>query len=421
MRHIALFILLAAVAAFVAIIPARAFIEHGALMGSVNGGSGGGGGGGILCDIGPTYGGSVPAAASLAGFTHCAANYDFTQTLPGSWLDCTGPLNSPPTSPPPGSWFFYNTNNSCSNLVQVTDQGELALNMPLLSSDDLAGSELDTISTFPNAYYEMVFRFQTTPDPGLAGGYNSPGSYAALYEWYYPFPVSPSGIEQDNVEEFFGGATQYVSDNLIDWNTGGSASAFGGNSAPSNYDPRVYATWGGLFTGNGTVVGQESFLNGTKLGQASYNLTAASQQSTYRHWSKIALSVDCAFGGLGAHSCVNAPINSVYQCSANICVHFSSAIGVFNGNPNYGSISGVSGTGALPAAVNTKFNNVTAQSGCSGNSCTDINLNVAWPGGTYTSGGTYNPFTRIDMYIRSLRVWACSSWQTTMCQTSVNP
>src|SRR6516162_9190616 len=34
----------------------------------------------ITCDIGPNYSGSIPAAATQAGFTHCAANYDFTYT-----------------------------------------------------------------------------------------------------------------------------------------------------------------------------------------------------------------------------------------------------------------------------------------------------------------------------------------------------
>lgn len=36
--------------------------------------------GSVACDIGPSYTGSIPAAAAQAGFTHCAANYDFTQT-----------------------------------------------------------------------------------------------------------------------------------------------------------------------------------------------------------------------------------------------------------------------------------------------------------------------------------------------------
>jgi hypothetical protein len=34
------------------------------------------------------HAGSIPAAAAQAGFTHCAANYDFTQTQ--QWTDAVG-------------------------------------------------------------------------------------------------------------------------------------------------------------------------------------------------------------------------------------------------------------------------------------------------------------------------------------------
>jgi hypothetical protein len=371
----------------------------------------------------------VPAAAQAAGFTTLAANYDFTQPLPTGWLDCAGPLNAPPSQPPAEAWFYYNSANSCSNLSQSTDQGSLALNMPLFPSDNQNGGELDTITTFPNAYWEVVFRFQTTPDPGAAGGYNSPGSYLTLYQWYYPNPTSPSGIEQDSVEQFFGGATQYVSDGLIDWNNNAASPSFGGNTAPSNYDPRAYHTWGALLTSDGGRQGQESYLDGAKIGSAVLTFSA-SQQSTHRHFAKIGLLMDCVFGGLGYSSCVNAPVNKIYQCGSNICVHFSSPIGIFiGGSRNYGSLSGVNGTNGLPAAVNTVFSNVTGQSGCSNQGpggspeCTDINLNVPWPSGaTYSSGGTYNPYTRVDAWIKSLRVWSCPNWQTDKCQTStVNP
>src|SRR5690242_7504818 len=57
----------------------------------------------IACDVGTPYIGSIPAPAKAAGFTHCVANYDFTQTGPftsggntyrwsnlSSWLECAG-------------------------------------------------------------------------------------------------------------------------------------------------------------------------------------------------------------------------------------------------------------------------------------------------------------------------------------------
>ena len=51
---------------------------------------------GIACDIGPNYTGSIPAAAQAVGFTHCAANYDFSNSFyatRSNWLDCAGAAN----------------------------------------------------------------------------------------------------------------------------------------------------------------------------------------------------------------------------------------------------------------------------------------------------------------------------------------
>ena len=46
----------------------------------------------IACDIGPAYTGSIPAPAQAMGYTHCAANYNFTNsyfTTVSNWLACT--------------------------------------------------------------------------------------------------------------------------------------------------------------------------------------------------------------------------------------------------------------------------------------------------------------------------------------------
>jgi hypothetical protein len=45
----------------------------------------------VACDIGPPA--AVPAAAAMAGFTHCAANWDFSQStyaVLSNWADCDG-------------------------------------------------------------------------------------------------------------------------------------------------------------------------------------------------------------------------------------------------------------------------------------------------------------------------------------------
>lgn len=46
----------------------------------------------IACDVGPSFAGSVPAPAAAAGFTHCVANYDFTQT--SSFTSCQYPIGA---------------------------------------------------------------------------------------------------------------------------------------------------------------------------------------------------------------------------------------------------------------------------------------------------------------------------------------
>jgi hypothetical protein len=90
----------------------------------------------IQCDYGPPYTGAIPANATQAGFTHCAANYDFTYTgswtdsmgthqwcagsLPcslanmSSWLSCTGNGLAPPTL-----WYLTSGTPCDTNHVQI--------------------------------------------------------------------------------------------------------------------------------------------------------------------------------------------------------------------------------------------------------------------------------------------------------------
>lgn len=87
---------------------------------------------GIACDIGPNYTGSVPPAAQAAGFTHCVANYDFTQTGSFSafghsgytWANMAGWLDICGASTPVMYAFSYggpSTEPPCSDYNIVTD------------------------------------------------------------------------------------------------------------------------------------------------------------------------------------------------------------------------------------------------------------------------------------------------------------
>lgn len=92
----------------------------------------------IACDIGPNYTGVIPAAAQAAGFTHCAANYDFTYTgsftnnghshtwsTLSSWLGCAGASN-----------LLWNLDHGvCSDVSMITDGGKQTLDVRFNPAD----------------------------------------------------------------------------------------------------------------------------------------------------------------------------------------------------------------------------------------------------------------------------------------------
>jgi len=93
------------------------------------------GAGTVACDLGPNYIGSIPAGAQAAGFTHCAGNYDFTQSTPFTymgqtvtwsntpiWLQCTGQVPANPL------WYGYSENGPttpCSDYpIMIDNNGD---------------------------------------------------------------------------------------------------------------------------------------------------------------------------------------------------------------------------------------------------------------------------------------------------------
>ena len=115
---------------------------------------------GIACDVGPNYTGTIPAPARAAGFTHCVANYDFTQTQQfttnghtyqwsnlSSWLDCAGASN-------PLLWGKnYGVAMNCSDVSVSTDGSLQVLRMQYLPSDTNGQTWLNTASQqgYPNS------------------------------------------------------------------------------------------------------------------------------------------------------------------------------------------------------------------------------------------------------------------------------
>jgi hypothetical protein len=134
---------------------------------------------GIPCDIGPSYTGSIPAAATQAGFTHCAANYDFTQTQ--SFTDARGTHQWSNLA----SWFSCNSGAGTPYLVYygefsnvgcdtahyniTTDGGVQVWAMTYYQTDNQAGHLVSrltnqgngasaTFNMAPEYYIEYVMR-----------------------------------------------------------------------------------------------------------------------------------------------------------------------------------------------------------------------------------------------------------------------
>jgi hypothetical protein len=121
--------------------------------------------GSIACAIGPNYTGSIPAPAQAAGYTTCAANYDFTtptfSTL-STWLGNCGASS-------PILWAFFTGNTGCGDISMVSDGGSNSLllanpaspgadsQIVILSADN--GSGGGNGATFPiGNYAEVVVR-----------------------------------------------------------------------------------------------------------------------------------------------------------------------------------------------------------------------------------------------------------------------
>lgn len=366
----------------------------------------------LSIQIVPAAAPSVPAAAQAAGFTTLAANYDFTQTLPSNWLGCV------PDDGQTHQWYQQGQGNPppC-DVAQVYDAvaGSNVLDIPFKASygstyfQNIQTSSTDytRATTFPNAYWEIVYRTQTSPSVP-APAYEVNGGVTTLFEWFFPGNSSPSGVEQDTVEEWLFYPSS-PTDGLLDWNTGASNSAqvFSGRRT---FDPTQYHTWAARITSDGTTIAQCSYLDGTQIGCGKINYSTGSE-ATQRHYATIFAGIGCNFGQPN-YGCVNRPITSVYNCSGSICVTVS---GVTPGTnfPNDGSgnlAANITGVGGVSGA-NGAFNIVPNGS--------DWKLLGTTFSGSYTGGGTFNPYTQLDMYVKSVRVWSCADWATTMCDGTV--
>jgi hypothetical protein len=255
---------------------------------------------GTPCDIGPNYTGSIPAGAQAAGFTHCAANYDFTVstnftynghsynlTNTSTWLDTCGatyPL-----------WYVTASDGvgnpaTCNAWSITTDGGTQVLQMhwdPSFMTSPIYTTGMQTSGAvdFPlGSYFQATYR-STTGSFGDPRGSGAP-FVSAWWSWQANNPV----LEIDFLETYaYSAATgKGLCGSMVcgagagahDWGTNGSFPiATYEASGGSGYDPTIYETIGTRVTNDGsTNVAGCGYLNNTFLScGVSGNLSQPSQ------------------------------------------------------------------------------------------------------------------------------------------------
>jgi hypothetical protein len=242
------------------------------------------------CDIGPSYGGSIPAAAAQAGFTHCAANYDFTyvgnftsNSNTYNWSNQATWLGGCGASDSIALWWNTGYNSSvtpCSRFdIEADSQagGKNVLHIVWTAADAANGSEMSNIgttkngngynqpgTTFPNGLYvEILWRSNTTTQNALNDGNPQLSLFACSP------PNTPGG---------FDGGTEW--DTMEAYHDGGSAATIHNTCASTNVPGQItwysaanpvawatgYVTLGTVQTSDGsTQMGYSGFKNGTKV------------------------------------------------------------------------------------------------------------------------------------------------------------
>jgi hypothetical protein len=220
------------------------------------------------CDIGPPYTGAIPAAATQAGFTHCAANYDFTYTGSftdslgthqwsnlSSWFSCAGTIGAPYL------WFYayvYNAGNvGCDTSHQniTTDGGVQVLALSYYLTDANAGNYFNVIQSeasgvtsnatnpFPEqSYFEIVMR--PTATTSLASGFTEFFDTSAFTS------VSGAPCFISNDQEWDQGASA-TGVGMPLWNTTCGTGSGRGVGVTTNNDGHIstsYGTFGALMT-----------------------------------------------------------------------------------------------------------------------------------------------------------------------------
>jgi hypothetical protein len=225
---------------------------------------------GIACDIGPNYAGPVPSGAAAAGFTHCAANYDFSSpqySNLSTWLDVCGastpqwfvtPSDGVGNPAPCSAWSI--TRDGAMQVLQMHWEPSFLNSNVLTTGMQTAG--IGKIQDFPQgSYFQATFR--STPG-SFADARNTGAPFVSAW-WSWQKPPSGIGVlEYDFLEVYaFNAATGKQSCGSVicggganghNWNNNASLGiASYEASGGSGFDPTIYETIGTRITNDGAA------------------------------------------------------------------------------------------------------------------------------------------------------------------------
>jgi hypothetical protein len=382
--------------------------------------------------VGPSGSVTTPAAAAAAGFTTLALNSDFSVQQPAGWFGCLG-------DGPGRTWYQgreggdYGGQVSCNanlstgrfTLLQDAAIGKQVLNLKFLPSDivEPGGARIHytTIQTvdditqpepnccqhgvvFPSNYYmEATYKIKNTPFvpfnrmSGIWWGFWQGG------EGVPPGSRWPT-LEVDHPEQH-GEDPGEIGDNVLNWKIGG------GEAFPPPWGPRADSTdftQYHTFGVRSQVTGSNSlficgYIDNQATGCNSYpNL--ADGQVAERKYMILFVGLQCfASGGVVTAECINKTVVP-WQCGSEICVWSTTDIIRRTDHDYFFHLSGVTGGG----------NNPNGSWPAAGIDARNWRLvGSSWAGGY--SNGTVNVTQGVDLMIQNVRVWSCSSWQSTNC------
>ena len=299
----------------------------------------------VTCDIGPPA--TVPVEAAAAGFTHCVANFDFSQpeyaTL-SNWFDCEG-------SKPRVLWHRGSAGVTFVNPCNIHQKIDPAINQNVMNfqwlisynnngfnrtripqSNQVGGQTFNNWTNSPtltvgNYYVQTVNRIEATC-PASACPQNS-GGPDDVYMWGYYNSPDGGGLEVD-IQEFqtnqlnaqsgvaAGNCSQCIAAGVVPtWSNWGANR----KNLPGNYSNTVFHNYGALLTSDGKTDKRvcmyiDDVLQNDTGCQIAYSSAGVADTTHFDNRSWILISAGSNNGAAGQPINFNVANVVVWSCAA---------------------------------------------------------------------------------------------------------